>query len=400
MPPKACPRGARRRAPARSAGALLAAALLASVPTGAQEPAARTPGAPSGAPATAAQPAPSATAPLRFTVTHRGPTVPWQLELTNAGAAPVALFADPRLLWFEVKVPGKKGLVTCQLPEAVFPDAPDPASALLLAPGESVTHRFDPRLYCFGDSGQTVLVPGAQIAPRFGWPEQRRTRWVAGRRVEEVVDTPPHVAHVLDPAAARSLPKDAPPPDVRDHALATVKVLRSDGFALGSEYAAWARARLPSEPAPAGPLQLTLKQGSDAEAERMATVQLELRNRGTEPRFVYFRRELVSFEVVGPTGLTECDPEPDRRSPDRQAYERLAPGQSVTVHNRLVELCPRGTFGVPGLYLVHARFDATHDGAEFELAAFVGRVSTERPVGVRIRTGAHPPPRRMERAAP
>jgi hypothetical protein len=132
----------------------------------------------------------------------------------------------------------------------------------------------------------------------------------------------------------------------------------------------------------------------------MATVQLELRNRGAEPRYVYFRRELVSFEVVGPTGLAECDPEPDRRSPDRQAYERLAPGQSVTVHNRLVELCPRGTFGVPGLYLVHARFDATHDGAEFELGAFVGRVSTERPVAVRIRTGAHPPPRRMERAAP
>lgn len=399
MPPKACRRGVPRRVPARAASALLAAALLASGPTGAEEPAAKSPGAADGAPATGTQIPPSAGSPLRFTVTHRGPTVPWQLELVNEGAAPVALFADPRLVWFEVKVPGKKGLVTCRLPEGVFPDAPDPASALLLDPGERVRHRFDPRLYCFGDAGQSVLVPGAHVTPRFGWPEQRRTRWVAGRRVEEVVDAPPHVAHVLDPAAARSLPRDAPP-DVRDHAVANVKLLRSEGFALGSEYAAWARARLPSEPAPAGPLQLTLKQGSDAEAERMATVQLELRNRGAEPRYVYFRRELVSFEVVGPTGLAECDPEPDRRSPDRQAYERLAPGQSVTVHNRLVELCPRGTFGVPGLYLVHARFDATHDGAEFELGAFVGRVSTERPVAVRIRTGAHPPPRRMERAAP
>jgi hypothetical protein len=34
--------------------------------------------------------------------------VPWQLELANEGAAPVALFADPRLVWFEVKVRARR----------------------------------------------------------------------------------------------------------------------------------------------------------------------------------------------------------------------------------------------------------------------------------------------------
>lgn len=400
MPPVAHLGGAARRAQTLAAGGLLAASLLTAAPTVAEEPAAAVTPDPGSGPAAAGGTAPAAVAPLRLTVTHRGPTVPWRLDIANTSASPVALLADPRLLWFEVKVPGKKAPATCRLPDAVFPTRPDPASALLLAPGERVSHAFDPRLYCFGDSGQTVLVPGSHVAPRFGWPEQHRSRWVAGKRVEEVIDAPPHVAHVLDPAAARTVPRDGPPPSLFDRAVATVKLFRGDGFALGSEYAVWSRARLPGEAAPTGPLRLTLKQGSDATAERTATVQLELTNRDSKPRFVYFRRELVSFEVAGPTGLAECDPEPDRRAPDRQAFQRLAPGQSVTVYNRLVELCPRGTFGVPGLFLVHARFDGMHDGSEYDLDAFVGQVSTEQPVGVRIRTGAKPPAPRMERAAP
>jgi hypothetical protein len=105
---------------------------------------------------------------------------------------------------------------------------------------------------------------------------------------------------------------------------------------------------------------------------------------------VYVRRELISFEVMGPRGLVNCDPEPDLRAPDRQAFEYLRPGGKVTITSRLVELCPRGTFAQPGLYLVHARLDANQTGDEYDLEAYVGRIVSKQPVSVRIRTGETP----------
>jgi hypothetical protein len=61
----------------------------------------------------------------------------------------------------------------------------------------------------------------------------------------------------------------------------------------------------------------------------------------------------------------------------------------------LTELCPKYTFGRPGLYLVSARLDAERDGSEFGLSAFTGRLESRREALVRIRTGdlpALPPP--------
>src|SRR5690606_35109274 len=46
--------------------------------------------------------------------------------------------------------------------------------------------------------------------------------------------------------------------------------------------------------------------------------------------------ELLSFEVMGPGGMASCDPQPDTRAPDRLAFLRLAPGQSMTITSRLV----------------------------------------------------------------
>jgi len=85
--------------------------------------------------------------------------------------------------------------------------------------------------------------------------------------------------------------------------------------------------------------------------------------------------------------MASCDPQPDTRAPDRLAFLRLAPGQSMTITSRLVELCPKGTFSRPGFYLVHARFDADHSGEDFGLDAYVGRVASEKPANVRVRSG-------------
>jgi hypothetical protein len=141
------------------------------------------------------------------------------------------------------------------------------------------------------------------------------------------------------------------------------------------------------------PLQLRLVHGSDAATELSATATVEVRAKKKSQ--LYFRRELIRFIVHGPEGIRGCDPEPDERAPDRQAYSTLAAGKSVSATSLLAELCPKFTFGRPGLYLVSARFDAERDGAEFGLSAFTGRLESRKQALVRIRTGelkALPPP--------
>jgi hypothetical protein len=319
---------------------------------------------------------------LSLKVTESGPQLPWRMEVRNEGADPVVLSADPRLLWLEVKVPGKKRIETCRLPQELFPSRPDRAAQLQLEPGEAAGRRFDPRLYCYSDGGQRQLVPGSQITPHFGWPEKTKTTWKHGKRIETVVDEPPYVARTRGSGGGR---------DGEQSGGGRLKEVEGNTFALGSAYSAWSSTRLPDTDEPEGPFELKLASGSDAHAERTATIRLSLRNRSKRSRYVYFRREFISFEVMGPQGLVQCDPEPDYRAPERHAFSYLPAGSSLTVTSRLIELCPRGTFGRPGLYLVHARFDALRDGEEFDLDAFVGRVSTRDAVGVRIRTGEKSP---------
>jgi hypothetical protein len=306
------------------------------------------------------------------------------MEVRNIGEQPVVLSADPQLLWLQVKVPGKKRIATCRLPKGLFPTRPNRHARLWLGPGEAAARQFDPRLYCYSTGGQWQLVPGSQITPHFGWPEKTKTTWKHGKRIETVIDAPPYVAYW---AGANDEAVTDSDPDTIGH----LKVIKGRTFALGSNYAVWSRSRLPVPEQPEVPFELELASGSDAHAERTATVRLSLKNRSKRSRYVYFRRELVSFEVMGPQGLVQCDPEPDYRAPNRHSFSYLPAGKSLTVTSRLIELCPRGTFGQPGLYLVHARFDSHLDGEEFELDAFVGRVSTRDAVGVRIRTGERRP---------
>lgn len=314
---------------------------------------------------------------LSLSVKERGPRMPWQMTLENLGDAPAEVVADPRVLWFEVKVPGKKKLERCRLPADLFPSKGDRRHQVTLAPGEGLTHAFDPRLYCFaGGSGQWRLVPGALITPHYGWEPKTKVSWRGGKRTETPLpdQKAPFVAWSEDDDELGLKGVDATP------------------FALRSEYARWSRTRLEEdrERKDEAPIGIRMTQGSDSDAERNASVAVTLVNRSKSGEHLYFRRELVSFEVMGPGGLSQCDSQPDLRAPDRQAFLHLRAGGKMTISSRLVELCPRGTFAHPGLYLVHARLDATEDGSEFDLDAFTGRVVSELPATIRIRKGDLP----------
>lgn len=360
-------------------------------PSGSDEPPSESHEAPS-APA-------ESSASLEFVVVQQGPTQPWVLGIVNRGDDNARLIADPRLLSFEVSVPGKKKPVTCELPEPLRPTRAHARYSVWLEPGQGVVKVFDPRLYCFASSGQQVLVPGAIVTPKFGWPEKVKTVWKGGKKHEVPVEqSEPFIAH-LHPSEAEpesesesestpSAPGAKATPE-SDEAPETpgIKGLRAPAIALNSEYQAWSAAALPRPAKTESPIVIDMQQGSDAASDLHATVEVTLKNKSRQTQYVYFRRELLNLEVMGPGGAASCDPEPDTRAPDRHAFLQLAPGARMSIPSRLVELCPKETFARPGFYLVHARFETTETGEEFGLEAYVGRVATEHPANVRIRSG-------------
>ncbi|MBX3182271.1 MAG: hypothetical protein KIT72_09545 [Polyangiaceae bacterium] len=359
-------------------------------------------------------PAPSS---VKLTVTQHGPELPWRYQLTNFGEHPVVVVADPRLLWFEVEVPGKRTKRrTCRLPEGLFPKAVDRDFAILLRPGDTFEQRFDPRLYCFAAGGQTELVAGSVVHPRFGWPRVYTTSWQRGKAVKtEKLSAPFVVSPPEPPRAERARSAQSRRAGAAAEATAAAKAKRpapslsthlrsieGQGFGLKSAYAGWSKDALSPDGAlspeasqadeddpfsPPTP-QLTAMVGSDAEAERTATITIQLKNPSRERSLsVFFRRELLSFEVMGPDGLRTCEPEPRTRAPEAQSFTTLGPGKSIQVVSRLVELCPRRTFDRPGLYLVRARLDAQTRGDDAGVDAFTGRVVASAPASVRIRSG-------------
>jgi hypothetical protein len=368
---------------------------------------------------------------LRFEVVEVGPSKTWALAVVNRGTDGMIVAFDPRLLTLELTPPpDPKAKKTqkppkpriCRLPEELRPTRADAAYTVVLAPGHGLVEAFDPRLYCLPQGGVSAFVPGVRVAASLGWPVETKAVWRHGKREEEVLpqkapfvamlapppppaeqdvdagavagDAGPNTADATsdagaNPAAAPSTP-DASGIVMTDNPTAEgeqyrIKELHGTPFELGADYAP------PAKP-PAAGLTFDVTQGSDAETERNATVTVELANRGTTAVEVYFRRELVTLEVSSVDGTTMCDPGPDDRSPDRQAFTRLGAGQSIKVTSRLAELCPTDTFARPGLYLVHGAFDGQNSGSEFGFDAFVGHLGGENAATVRIRKGTLPFP--------
>lgn len=346
---------------------------------------------------------------LRLGVIEQGPGSRWIVAVANRGEAPLAVNFDLRTLSLEIEPPpppppepGKKAKpapkpkkLTCALPKEVRPTKEEPRFEVLLDPGEAVVDAFDPRLYCSPETTSSPFVPGAIVTIRLGFAEKTKTVWRKGKPEKQVLEqSPPFVARLFDtgepePVKAPEAKKDARSGSSTSAAggeLAferyAVKEIISPPVVLGEAYAPAA-----SPVADDQPLALSFTSGSDARTEREATVTVSLINRSSRPQTVYFRRELVSFEVSGPTGLVTCDAGPDERAPERLAFVTLAPGKRIRATSRLIELCPMGALRLPGLYFVHGRFDTWASGEAFGLDAFQGRLVSERPALVRVRKG-------------
>jgi len=349
---------------------------------------------------------------LRFEVVEQGPELPWAFAIVNRGSEPVQISFDPRLLRLELqpptppeqpavkgkpkpKKPAVPKKIDCTLPQGVRPASADKKLLIALEPGEGMVESFDPRLYCLPVDAKSPLEPGVTVSARYGWPLKTKTVWKKGKKVEErLPQTEPWVA--MPVAVAEELKKKPPPPPPKPGAKTKkpaepepepgVKELIGTPFTLGGEYAP----KPPAEDEELPPLEVRFIRGSDARSEETATVTVEIKNRSREPVRVFFRRELLSFALSGPDGAVTCDPQPDSRAPDLQGFRLLNPGGSFTRTSRLIELCPDDTFARPGLYLAHARFNASVTAEGFGFEALTGTFVSAKPAVIRIRTGDLP----------
>ena len=323
---------------------------------------------------------------LRFEIVELGAELPWAFAVVNRGTEAAQVDFDARLLTLEVTPPADpkakpkqkpKKAILCRLPGDVVPSSVDPALALKLEPGEGLVENFDPRLYCLG---KTALSEGAVVRPRFGWAPKLKVSWKNGKREETPgKQSEPFVAEPIE--AKGSLPESGGDPSER-----RVKELTGSELTLGSDF----KASKSDEPPPDPSGLVFTVAGGDATDEGAAVATTTIANRGKQKQDLYFRRELVTYEVSGPDGVFHCDPEPDLRSPDRSAFQTVRPGGKFSAVSRLIEMCPAHTFARPGLYLVHARFDAIDPGTEFGLHAFTGRLLSQKPALVRVREGELP----------
>jgi hypothetical protein len=307
--------------------------------------------------------------------------------VVNRGTEPARVTFDLRQLSIELATPDdpskprpkwqkKPKPLLCKLPPDFGGAYASTEPERVLEPGQGLLQRFDPRLYCIAPNGDAMLTKGQIASVKLGQdPKPPRTVWKQGKKAEVPSrQAPPFVA---EPVTSN---KTEPPAD-RD---LRVKQLIGTPFELTADLLGGE-----AEEDESLPLSLRLVRGSDAASERTATSVVEVRAK-RKREVVYFRRELVSFTVHGPEGILTCDPQPDDRSPDRQAYSTLGPGQAVSATSLLAEMCPNATFARPGLYLLSASFDAQRDGAEFGLLAFTGRLDSRRQALVRIRVGDKP----------
>ncbi len=348
---------------------------------------------------------------LRLAIVDRGPDAPWLVAIVNRGTEPVRVVPDLRTLSLEITPPqpepvkGKRKPpppkpVTCALPRDLFPNEGDAELEQVLKPGEGLVDSFDPRLYCLSKKGVSPLVPQATVVARLGWPEKTKTVWKKGQRQQVVLEqSAPFIARRDMPEG--SLP--AAPPVTSESASHEAVAPRSDAEAVKQLVATPITLddsyRKPETPPDDEPLRLILSRGSDAKTEADATISVALSNVGKKTERVFFRRELISFEVSGPSEVFTCDPGPDERAPDRTSLTSLRPGRRISAVSRLIELCSQGAFRRPGLYLVHARYDSTsvHD---FNSPPFYhGRLFSHEPVVVRIHQGwgELPPQRQPQR---
>lgn len=322
------------------------------------------------------EPPPLPAPEVKLRVEPAGPGKPWRMVVTNEGSTPLRLVADARLLRMSIDVPidptapppkpTKKALkpptpkpIECGLPGSMREDG----RVLVLQPGAKYVEVFDPRLYCL--DAIEKIAPGSTVQARLGWPAPEP------KKGKPVPLKPPFVV--------------APVPSANgDAGVASAKQIAAAPFAI--DVAPW------SPPKPAASLEPLVAKGGAARSVvsgKYADASVILRNTSASSKLVYARPQLVEAKVVDPRGnAVACTGPGLTPAPIIDFATRLAPTGTWSASIPLAQLCPPGTFDVPGLYLVTPIVhlpkipDAKNDWS--------GDVTGDKPQMLRVETGKEP----------
>ncbi len=281
---------------------------------------------------------------------------PWTIRLTNDGDVPVTVAADARLLTFDVTPRSAPKPQHCELPGDMRPaDTFD--RALVLPPHRAYVEIFEPRLYCFAGKALDALASGAIVVARLG-----RTGTSDAGVVAPIDGVEPIVlGRRFIEAAPIALPDEASPPrpnpvDRQPDALA---------------------------------LSLNGTTSIDAESPEEVEIPLTLRNEGSRPLLVRFRPEMLSFDIVGPSGVERCSWPVLPAAPMRELYTPL-PAKSGIAHLTVLlgTYCFGHVLDEEGLLAVWPRLDTRQgSGESLGLHTFNGQIVSPSPTFIRLHRG-------------
>ena len=271
---------------------------------------------------------------------HDGVERPFRyvLELRSAGAAPIEVLADRRVLRFEVRPTEGRRRYRCRHPAAPGRVAEGRVRTLTPGSAEDASWRewIDLRMYCTG-SALRALEAGATITPTYGWPRATRTRWVARRPGAPTREWMGHAD--LAPLTLAAAPQEA----------LTVR-MRGEG---------------------ASPIDLGLASAS-ARTGGALVLRPSIRAREGTVR-LYVRPDAFGFSVRGPLGDVTCAVERGGGSPPPDLFRRVTRRSAARVALDADFFCPAHTFDLAGVYEIAPEVELPHSGEEHGLDAVTGR---------------------------
>jgi hypothetical protein len=366
---RAVPRRA-RRAVAHALACALACAAAGKAPAAAA--AGKAPPAP-------ALPAPQVTLDVEPSGSAADPV--WTLRVKNAGATPLRLVTDPRLLRLELPPTAsaapatargkaaKPRVVVCALPADGRPSGD--GDALVLAPGKTYAQRFDVRTLCFGDEAERALAASVTFSATYGFPD----RGLAPPFVVGPLDTgapPTQASAKVISMASRSL-KQAAPPTAPTAPTAPTTSTASTAAALAPR------------------LTATQTRWLDARSADAATITVTIKNESSRTVALAFRPSSIALFVTTPSGATaRCGPA-GATGLARELVTFLRPGRSASQSVVLGRVCPWDAFDERGVYEIRASVDNRGTTVAGDLDTFAGIVDSPSPTQLRQRAGSPPP---------
>jgi hypothetical protein len=342
--------------------------------------------------------------PLTLSLTAGAGGGPWKLRIENTGDVPVRIAADPRLLVLEVTPPAgfvdeaaaarakaararppskadDAKPVRCTLPADARP-ATDEGHDLVVPAKRSWSSSFDPLFYCFGARERAVLVNGATVTARFGWPAPA-PKPGARPPAKPVTPAPPFVAAPVGAAVGRVTPVKA---------LEAAPITLTEN-ASGASAAAAASASAPAEPA-AGSASLSLSMADTLDIARGSEISttVTVANGGDKPAILLLRPETLRFTVNGPGGSVACGSVRTVDSPIRELYSTIGVKGRASIAVLITAICPADTFDEPGIFRVTPVLDTSNaSGRPIGLKTWDGSVTGSTPMLLRVRTQRRPP---------